>query len=93
MVNFNTKEMKIAFSKVKPDIAAQPLPDDSVTSLKLAIEWAIEKDVDQTIIVAYDGYYLKKEHFQSIVLHVERFAPEFLTKLSDLLAFALVVVS
>ena len=85
MVNFNTKAMKIAFSKIKPDVVVQPLPDDSITSLKLAIEWALEKEVDQTIIVAYDGYYLMKEHYQSIVSYVDRFGPKFLTKLSDLL--------
>lgn len=83
MVNFNTREMKIAFSKVNPDIEVQPLPDDSVTSLKLAIEWALEKGICQTCIVAFDGYYLTKEHYQSITTYLERFGPEFLTKLSD----------
>jgi hypothetical protein len=82
MPNFNTKEMKIAFHRVKHTV--DPLPKDSIQSLQEALEFAIEKECDMNILVAFDGFYLEPGDFHSIKSHLEeKYKVDFTTKLTD----------
>jgi hypothetical protein len=82
MPNFNTKEMKIAFHRVKHTV--DPLPKESVQSLQDALAFAIEKECDMNLLIAFDGFYLEPSDFHSIKSHLEeKYKVDFTTKLAD----------
>ena len=82
MPNFNTKEMKIAFHRVKHTV--DPLPKESVQSFQDALAFAIEKECDMNLLVAFDGFYLETSDFHRIKSHLEdKYKVDFTTKLAD----------
>ena len=73
MPNFNTKEMKVAFSRKKGDGCSkvERLPDESIEQLKAAVEYAIDSERDIVMAVAFIGYFIHKDDQESIKKSIE----------------------
>lgn len=67
MPNFNTTEMKIAFKRASTDpFSVKRLPSESIRKLLEALVYAVSRAGDQTLVVAFDGYYIHSDDFKLI---------------------------